>query len=218
MKMTLFAGLVLAITLHDAPPYGAILSNFDVSAEGWTGVDWTGDWTAHQVNTGGNGGGYLQGVESESIGYTGYYVAPASWLGDWTQYIDGTLSWDFKVISGASSNYYFDKDVIISNGSTSISWTSPQSLYSTSWVNHQVILSAANFGGNANVFNQVMANVTKFQIRGEVISYGEVEGLDNVMLSGGSGAVPEPGTLLIWSGLGAIGMAVCAVRRRWRKQ
>src|SRR5271157_1143220 len=74
---------------------GDLVSTFDSSSEGWTGMDPVGhDWHGSWHSTGGNPGGYMDGLETNPAGGTGYFIAPTSWSGDWTQYIGGSLTYD----------------------------------------------------------------------------------------------------------------------------
>ena len=92
-----------------------------------------------------------------------------------------------------------------------MSWTSPTSLWSSDWETHSVALTAANFtGGNAS-FASVMSDVTALWVRGELITYGEEEGLDNVRLAA---ITPEPSTFLSWSLLGGFAFGIGFWRRK----
>lgn len=176
--------------LAAVPAKANLTSTFDSSAEGWNAIDPTGDYTSSWQSAGGNPGGYLQGSESDPLGGTGYFYAPASWLGNWSAYAGGTISYDLKVFEG--TDYFNDVDVIISNGSNSVSWSSNFNPVGDGWVTFHVQLTAANFSG-ANLAS-VLSNVTSFGIRGEFINGAEVEGLDNVSVAGAATGAPEPST------------------------
>jgi hypothetical protein len=207
----LAAGTAVLCALSLAPASATTISStFDTGAEGWTALDAVGfDYDSSWQGTGGNPGGFLEGVETDSVGGTGYFIAPGNYLGNLSAYAGGSLSYDFKVIQG--TDYFNDADVIISNGSTSVSWHSNINPVGSGWAPFQVQLTSANFGAN---LASVLSNVTELQIRGEFISGPEEEGLDNVLLQTPASAAPEPAT---WSmlilGFGGIGMAF---RRRTR--
>lgn len=203
----LFVATLVGV-LAALPAKANLTSTFDSGAEGWNAVDPTGDYTSTWEGSGGNPGGYLRGSESDPLGGTGYFDAPASWLGNWSAYAGGTISYDLKVFDG--TDYFNDLDVIISNGSDSVSWSSNINPVGDGWVTFQVQLTAANFSG-ANLAS-VLSNVTSFSIRGEFISGPEAEGLDNVSVATGATSTPEPST---WAMLlmGFAGLAWAGRRR-----
>jgi hypothetical protein len=201
--------LIAALGFLAALPAKADLtSTFDSGAEGWNAIDPTGDYTSSWRSTGGNPGGYLGGGETISLGGDGYFYAPASWLGDWSAYSGGVISYDLKVFEGSS--YFSAPDVIISNGANSISWSSNINPVGDGWATFQVPLTSANFGPS---LASVLSNVTSFSIRGEFINGPEAEGLDNVGLAAANGA-PEASTwLMALLGFGTVGF-VASRRRR----
>jgi hypothetical protein len=183
-----------------------ITSSFDTDAEGWFALDAVGhDYTANWQSSGGNPGGYLQGIETDPNGGTGYFIAPSKFLGDLSSYSGGTLSYQLDVISG--TDYFSDADVIISNGSSSVSWTPNINPVGMGWYNFQVPLNEATFGSG---LASILSDVTELQIRGEFITGAEVEGLDNVMLSS---AVPESSTWAMLL-LGFAGLALRDIAKR----
>ena len=198
----------LAFALSLAPASAATISStFDTGSENWIAVDPTADYTASWQSTGGNPGGFLQGIETNPLGSTGYFIAPSKFLGNLSAYSGGTLSYDIKIIGGSS--YFNDVDVIFSSGANSASWTSNINPTGQGWFNFQIQLDQANFtGGNLAA---ILANVTKLQIRGEYINGTEVEGLDNVQLM--TAAVPEPSTWAMMI-LGFAGVGFMTYRRR----
>ncbi|HMX16635.1 MAG TPA: laminin B domain-containing protein [Rhodocyclaceae bacterium] len=194
-------GAVLLATLFASLPARANLqSTFDAGDEGWLAVDdGTHDYTSAWQAAGGNPGGFLLGHERPALGGDAYFVAPPSWLGDWSQYLGGKVAYDLKVIEGTS--YYPWPDIQIFNGTQSVSWTSGANPVGHGWVNYSVTLSAANFKGDD--LATVLSHVTAFRIRGEVIDGPEQEGFDNVSLTA---AVPEPESYAMFlAGLGVLG-------------
>jgi hypothetical protein len=201
VKTRIAAAAAFAFALSIAQASATTISStFDTGAEGWSALDAVGfDYSSTWQSTGGNPGGFLEGIETDPNGGTGYFIAPSKFLGNLSAYAGGTLTYDFKVIEG--TDYYSDADVIISNGANSVSWTPDINPVGDGWVAFQVQLNEANFGSN---LASILSNVTELQIRGEFIVGAEEEGLDNVELT--TSAVPEPSTwammLLGFAGLG----------------
>jgi hypothetical protein len=209
VKTSIAATATFAFALSIAQASATTISStFDTGAEGWTALDAVGfDYTANWQSSGGNPGGFLEGIETDPNGGTGYFIAPSKFLGNFSAYAGGTLTYDFKVIQG--SDYYSDADVIITNGANSVSWTPNINPVGDGWVAFQVQLNQANFGSN---LASILSNVTELQIRGEFIVGAEVEGLDNVKLTSSS-AVPEPSTWAMML-LGFASVGFIAYRRK----
>jgi hypothetical protein len=185
------------------PAKANLTSTFDSSAEGWNAVDPTGDYTSTWQSSGGNPGGYLRGSETNPLGDTGYFYAPASWLGNWSALVEPSVTtWKYLRARATSTTWMWS-----SNGADSVSWSSNINPVGGGWVTFQVQLTAANFSG-ANLAS-VLSNVTSFAIRGEFINGAEAEGLDNVRVATDATSTPEPSTwamlLMGFAGLGFAG-------------
>jgi hypothetical protein len=198
---------ILALSLCPIQAQANLVSTFDSGNEGWTAIDPTGDYTSSWQSSIGNPAGGLLGIETNAQGGDGYFTAPNNWLGNWSVYAGGTISYDLKVIDGTS--YFSDPDIQIISGSSVVSWTANVNPVGKGWVHYEIALTSANFTGGT--LATILPNVTGFKIRGEVINGPEKEGFDNVMVTA---AIPEPETYaLLLSGLGLLG----AIARR-RKQ
>ena len=189
---------VYAFALAALPAQANLVSTFDSGNEGWSAVDPTADYTSVWQSSGGNPGGYLLGTESSPLGNTGYFIAPAAWLGDLSIYAGGTLSYDLRVVSGTA--YFADADIQICSGATCASWTGPNPV-GNGWVTFSTTLVPANFsGGNLAA---ILSNVTQLRLRGEFITGIEQEAFDNVRLTA---AIPEPESYaMLLAGLGLLG-------------
>jgi hypothetical protein len=205
--------VVILVLIFSSQVQANLSSTFDTGAQGWTGDDPTNhDWNTTNTGagwqgSGGNPGGFLEGVEIYAAGGTGYFMAPNSWLGNWSQYKGGTLQYDIKIISGTS--YFSDSDVRIYNGSSYLACTVTNGYWS-GWQTFELNLTPAIFGVSDSFFDGIMSNVTAFWIRGEYISGPEAEGLDNVKLNA---PVPIPGAVWLF-GSGLLGLTGW---RRFRK-
>jgi len=78
----------------------ALAAGFDTGAEGWTTTS-GGDqvWKP----TGGNGGGWLQVTDTTAEDFL--LNAPIAWLGNWSAYAGGTLSFDAKNVNGDAPDW-----------------------------------------------------------------------------------------------------------------
>ena len=157
-------------------------SLFSYSDEGW---HYAGDGVVVWQDSGGNSGGYLQG-EDEAKGGIWYFVSPTSWGGDWTDYINGTLSFDLKIIDSFNNQLASDDvDTIRIYGKNGkvLTWSVSTVPNSKEWTHYEVFLNHNTFNVDEDTFLSVLSNVKELWIRGEFISGGDMEGLDNVKLS-----------------------------------
>ena len=163
------------------PVKSDIVSTFDLGDEGWrAGKDATLSWREE----GGNPGGFLLG-EDQGSGQTWYYVSPASWSGDWTYYIGGTLRFDLvEIDSGNGSPTFGDVVRIYGRDGSYLSWSGDPP--GGSWTRRQVPLVPSSFKEVGGSFESVMRGVSEVWIRGEYSNMRDVGGLDNVVVNLGS--------------------------------
>lgn len=160
-------------------------STFDIDDEGWSAINGSNlSWKYR----GGNPGGFILGEDSDNESIW-YYISPAPWSGNWTQYIGDNLSFDMRLIdSGDGYNDNFE-DIIIIYGlnNSSISWPGVYSSWPVEpaifWTHYEIGLLASNFGVNESEFFRFMDNVSDIRIRGEFSNRGDLEGLDNVIIA-----------------------------------
>ncbi|HEY0957302.1 MAG TPA: laminin B domain-containing protein [Roseateles sp.] len=192
----------LLITL----PLAASAAGFDSGAEGWT---LTGDGIQTWQPSGGNGGGWLQ-LEDTNGDTDILLSAPSAWLGNWSAYLGGTLSFDARRVDDASIDWAGFGEIRISGpGGSVLLDIAPSGLPAdNSWARYSVTLSSAAGWGDATLLSSVLANVTSLTINGEFhAGPGEVVGIDNIQVT----AVPEPaGAALLLGGLGLL----AALRRK----
>ena len=181
-----------------------IESTFDADLEGWTSS--TGGELAF-VSTGGNAGGFLQQTDLDLSDM--FVSAPATFLGNLSSFLNGTLSFDARQVSGNGEKYAPFGFVTIFNGGNAISAdiAGPEAP-SIDWTTFTVTLDAASFGTTSAAVADVLSNVTMMMVQLESqIGVVEVTGMDNFRLVS---AVPEPSTLA----LGVIGVAGAIFARR----
>lgn len=185
-------------------------SDFTADSEGWTTAVPAGEGVQTWEVSGGNGGGWLR-VEDLSGNSDILLTAPTSWLGNWSGFLGGTLSFDAKNLSpnGTVIDWPGFGEIRISNGSTSVLLdiaAAGQPPADGQWQHYSVTLTPAAGWGPS--LASVLANVTSLSINGELhAGPGEVVGFDNIQVT----AVPEPASLAMLLG----GVALLAVRRRW---
>jgi hypothetical protein len=155
-----------------------LVSCFDLGDEGWRGGR---DVSLTWSETGGDPGGFLLG-EDQGSGQTWYYVSPASWAGNWTPYIGGTLSFELKVVdTGNGSSTFGDVVRIYGQDGSRLSWSCDPP--GASWTRRQVSLVPTSFREAGGSFEEIIKDVSEVWIRGEYSNMKDVGGLDNVMVT-----------------------------------
>ena len=158
-----------------------------------------------------------------SLDGTWFFRSPASWGGDWTRFIGGTIEWDLNIILAGGDFYYngFPDIAILGTAGSPLARLRASGISAPvigEWVNFSIALIPENFSLFPAVedsgidFYGVLSSVDSIYIRGEYIIGHDTAGLDNVRVT----AVPEPSTLLL---LGAGTLALgCVSRRQFRKK
>ncbi len=218
MKRFFYMLAVLSVLLWPVYSSADLVSTFDRGAEGWTV---TGD--VHPIeweSSGGNPGGYIKAVD-DATGQWWFFASPSTWQGDWTQYINGTLSFDLTLIQHYG-NWDNNQDAVrIYYGSNQAqdfyAWGKNMINHPAqypSWSSYEITIDSTTFTNpdgtpiDAATFNSNMSHVTELWIRGEYINGGDTEGLDNVQVR----AVPIPGAVWLL-GSGLIGLVVANRKR-----
>jgi Flp pilus assembly protein TadG len=162
-----------------------------------------------------NPAGYLvqQDINSDDM----VVVLPTSLLGDWSAFLDGTLSFDAINLSGVVSDWDPFGLVTITGASGTVSFDIvPGAKPTTTWATYSGTLSTANFGASLPA---VLANVTGVTIKLESHQgydtnpmLSDYNGFDNLKVS----AVPEPASVaMMLAGLACVGVA--SRRSSWRR-
>lgn len=176
----------------------ALADGFNTDAQGWTTpVGGVQTWQP----TGGNGGGWVQ-IEDIDGNTDILFTAPATWLGNWSAYLGGTLSFDAKAVNNVSADWAGFGEVRISGPGGSVILDLAPAAPDGQWRHYSAALTpAAGWGAS---LASVLANVTSVTLNGEFhAGPGEVVGFDNIQVS----AVPEPaGAVLLMGGLGLLAL------------
>ena len=168
----------------------ALAAGFSADAEGWTASNGGAlNWMA----AGGNGGGWLQITDTSSDDFL--LNAPAAWLGNWSAYAGGTLSFDARNINGDTPDWSpFGEVTITGTGGSVVFDMAPAGSPPADgqWHRYSFVLPAW----------ALLSNVTSLTIKGEFhAGVTEIVGIDNIQVT----AVPEPtGAALLLGGLGLL--------------
>jgi len=199
MTRSLLAALIATCS---ALPLAAAAASFDADAEGWTT---TNGGAQVWMPTGGNGGGWLQVTDVTNDDFL--LNAPAAWLGNWSAYAGGTLSFDAKNVNGEAPDWAPFGEVTFTSGASTFAFdlvaaNNPPA--DGQWHHFTVSLSS--------VPAAMLANVTGLTIKGEFhAGVTEVVGLDNIQVTA---AVPEPTEAALM--LGGLGLLAALRRKRSR--
>lgn len=174
----------------------ALAAGFNTGAEGWTTSNGGAQvWVA----SGGNGGGWLQVTDVSNDDFL--LNAPVAWLGDWSAYAGGTLSFDARNVNGDVPDWSPFGEVVISGPGgplvfDMVAANNPPA--DGQWHHYSFVLPAS----------AALGNVTSLTIKGEFhAGVTEVVGIDNIQVA----AVPEPTqAALLLAGLGLL----AGLRRR----
>jgi hypothetical protein len=190
----------LIAALASVPALADIAHGFDTDAQGWSVVN--GGALIYKA-AGGNPGGYLE--ITDTTGDDFLLLAPATWLGDGSAYLNGTFSFDAKNVNGDSPDWGPFGTVTISGPGGSVSLdiaADNQPGNDGQWHHYSSTLSTALWGASLPA---VLANVTEITLKGEFhAGVTEVLGVDSIVVS----QVPEPASaaLMMIGMLGVVGV------------
>ncbi len=168
---------ITASTLSSA--VGSTFDANELDTDGWT-VDLG---KLENFRSDGSYGGIYRGyigTSAPSEGKTSYYIAPTKFHGDWRGY----TRLDIDLFS-SGGGYYQDKaDIFLTNGNLTAGRFLPNRP-PVDWEKFSIPLVDDGgwiLGGGATSLNDVLSNVTDFQIRAEYGDGSDKSGLDNVRL------------------------------------
>lgn len=177
----------------------ALISTFDGGADGWSvdssqGAEGVADffWDGE--------GGFVQATD---IGNQGgwWFVAPASWQGDWTPFLGGSISFDVYAKAGQDTvlNPPFEAIVLQLADGGRLRAIAGAGAVLDQWVSVRIDLTAASFlltNSSYASFEEALMHVTGMVIPTDFV-FKQLDStlLDNVRV--GAMTVPEPGTALL---------------------
>ena len=204
-KSLKLAVVVCLAALVPFTAHSAIVSPFDIDAEGWTTHPSAAAGALTHQSTGGNPGGHLRVDDTLMPNVFSYLEAPSKFLGNLSAYNKGTISFDaalLVVLADFPSNAF--GLVTISGGGDSASFDMAPNFLPTDWTSYAAPLDAATWGKTEMQWASILADVSTIRIDLEPIGgSNEVVGFDNFRIS----AVPLPtGIYLFGAALFALGI------------
>lgn len=169
-----------------------ISTRFTFGLDGWTVTN----GTETREASGGNPGGNIRAVEGGSGVYA--YEAPTKYLGDKSDFIGGTLSFDLKQDGDASP--YDDSDVTLTGAGLTLVIDAGDNP-GTDWTSYTVGLGlgagwkVGSLGGRIATEDEilsVLSDLESLRIRGEFVngSTDDASNLDNVVLTDSAPVAP----------------------------
>jgi DNA-binding beta-propeller fold protein YncE len=145
-----------------------------------------GDWsfltagTVSNPGSGGNGGGFLQIGDATGNSYA---LAPAMFLGDWSQYeLAGFVTVDLRVLGSSGNNLGSPDFIRISGpgGSAHVALTAEDlTIPAGVWKTFSFPIDFHDWTIDSGAWNDLIANVTECRIDAEYFDNTETIGLDN---------------------------------------
>jgi len=165
-----------------------VTHHFDESAGDWLIVGDTGDVQPSFEADGGFSGGYISGND-EALGETWYFRAPDDVLTALPVAVDGTVS--FRLRQSSTDAGFDEDDIVITGPAGRLSYRFGYAP-GTDWTEFTVRLSASegwrwnwNAAATEEQLRSVLADASRFEIRGEYRTGEDVGGLDDFVLTGG---------------------------------
>ena len=159
-----------------APSSEVLLSSFDTDAEGWS----VSGGALYYRGTGGNPGGFIEFEDNED--QCGFFRAPSEFLGDLSQFSQGTLSFDLKnTVDNGQTMLGCYGSIRISSGSLQAEKNVvPYNTYLDDWTSFSIPLTADDWGVTPAEWNAMLADVIEIIIYMDTqMNYADLTGLDN---------------------------------------
>ena len=221
LRYGLIALAIAGVTCSEAEAGTLASSTFNAGLDGWTSN------TPSQIvwqSPGGNPGGYIQFTDAN--GTSTVVWAPPSFLGNYTSLGVASISFDDNIITETQveSVGQYEIDLSGPGGSATFLGNQPAATYPTGWITVTAAVSGtvppSGWTVNSGTWLGLLADVTQVQIPIELVtnnqsaSWIDVEGIDNVTLTGSPASTPEPASLsLAFAGAGVLGLAWLLRRR-----
>ncbi len=172
---------VLGLTLMPALGWGqpTIISEFEVDADGW-GV--SGGAIYHHATLG-NPGGFIE--FEDNFDGAGYFSPPARFLGDLSQYDQGSLSFDLKCTVSNNNTFFSAFGLVgIYSGGTNVQLDIVPDIWLDEWTAVTIPLTAATWGIGESEWQALLADVTEIRITMDSQwDYYDRTGIDNVCIA-----------------------------------
>lgn len=204
-----FTGFTFSLlTVSSIANAAVISSSFDSDLDGWTNIA----VNISHVNSDGNPGGYLRGVD---IGGESFVVAPGKFLGDLSGFDGGSLSYDIRIFASERSIVDSLGEVRLSSGATSVMMNGIETGLLTDpsdWVSGLIPLTADQWGMEQTAWINFLTNITAIEVSLDPSTGGggspDIVGLDNFQVQ----AVPIPGAAWLF---GSAMVLLAGFRRRY---
>jgi hypothetical protein len=202
MKKRVLSSFIFIILFWGVTAHALVISTFDIGNENWTIF---GSATLSHETSGGNSGGFLVVTEGGASAFG--VVAPMKFLGDLSSLNGGILSFDSKLISTNSQNYYpgFGKVTITGGGFSAVLDLAPNPP-GTNWATYSAKLIANSWGVDETTWGKILANISEIRVVLESVTGWEKMGFDNFKVQSAQ-SVPEPASVLLFgTGLACYGL------------
>lgn len=229
MKKKLVAGLATGIFIFGMSGIAsASSSTFDSNSEGWTQLEIaqgtlniTNTFSVGYAPSGGNPGGYIWDNDFGPSGWS--FGAPASYLGDKSSFVGGTVSFD---LATSTSSPLSSISLFWLRSDTTLMIYTPTIDLTSAWTHYDIPLAPSS-GWNATSldsnglalnnwwaptlsdFTSSLSNLISVEVRGDWLNGEELSKLDNFNMN----PVPVPSTMLLL-GSGIAGLVGTRLRRK----